>query len=55
MKKTVEVTVNIAVARKMLGVAGFSLEELREATDDEIFGKVLDQIVCYGASFEVKG
>lgn len=54
MKKIVEITVDTAIARQMLEVAGFSLEKLRKASDDEIFEKVLSMIDCYGAAFEVK-
>ena len=54
MTKTVEITVDIAIARRMLTVAGFRLEEIRNATDDEIFEKVLAMNDCYGATFKVK-
>ncbi len=54
MTKHVKITVDIAIARRMLAVAGFGLEEISEATDDEIFEKVLGMIDCYGVTFEVK-
>ena len=54
MTKNVNITIDIEVARTMLGVAGFSIKEIEEATDDEIFAKVLSMIKCYGATFEVK-
>lgn len=54
MTKEVNITVDVAIARRMLCVAGFSYEEIHAATDDEIFEKVLALIDCYGATFEVK-
>lgn len=53
MTKNVNITIDMEVARKMLAVAGFGLE-IKHATDEEIFAKVLSQIECYGASSEVK-
>lgn len=55
MTKEVKLTVDIAIARRMLRVAGFSYEETHQATDDEVFERVLSMIDCYGATFEVKG
>lgn len=52
--KEVKFTVDIAHARLALCVAGYSHDEIYRATDDEIFGKVLDMMTCYGATFEVK-
>lgn len=49
--KTVKVTVNISIARDMLGLAGFNM---RNATDDEVFAKVLSLIDCYGATCEIQ-
>lgn len=54
MTKEVNITVDIALARRMLCVAGFSFEEIRAATDDEVFEKVLTMIDCYGVTFDVK-
>lgn len=54
MTKEVKFTVDIAIARRMLHIAGFSYEETHLATDDEIFEKVLSMIDCYGATFKVK-
>lgn len=54
MTKDVKITVDIAIARKMLHVAGFPYEETQRATDDEIFEKVLSMIDCYGATFKAK-
>lgn len=50
MTKTVTVTVDIAIARRMLTVAGFNYEEIHSSSDDEIFEKVLSMIDCYGAA-----
>lgn len=54
MERDVHVMIDIPVARKMLIVAGWGYDEIRSATDIEIFEKVLEQIDCYGASFDVK-
>lgn len=51
MTKSIKITMDIPIARRMLKVAGFDLTEIDSATDDEIFGKVLSLIDCYGASF----
>lgn len=51
MTKEIRVTVDIAIARRILCVAGFSFDEIYQATDDEIFEKVLSMIDCYGATF----
>ena len=52
MEKTVNVNVNIKVARDMLGLAGFwKLAET--GTDDEVFDKVLDMMTSYGAKTEI--
>jgi hypothetical protein len=54
MKKIVYITVDTAIARRMLAVAGWDFHKIQSASDDEIFEKVLEQIDCYGASFDVK-
>lgn len=54
MTKTVKVTIDIDVARIMLGVAGFNSNKIKEASDDEIFEKVLSLIGCYGATFKIE-
>ena len=54
MTRMVEITVDVAIARRMLCVAGFSCEEITGATDDEIFEKVLSLSECYGMKFEMK-
>ena len=51
--KNVEVTINIKVARKMLGVAGF-YKDAEKMSDDEIFAKVLTLIECYGATANIQ-
>ena len=53
MTKNVSITIDIAIARRMLCVAGFDYEKIHNATDNEIFEKVLTMIDCYGATFEV--
>ena len=53
MTKKVNITIDVAIARKMLCVAGFSWDEINRATDDEIFEKVLTMIDCYGMTFDV--
>lgn len=55
MEMDVHITIDISVARKMLIIAGYGYDEIRSATDIGIFEKVLEQIDCYGASFDVKG
>ncbi len=50
MTKNVNITMDIKVARMMLGVAGFSPKVTENSTDDEIFAKVLSLIECYGAT-----
>lgn len=50
--KDAKVSVDIQIARKMLRVAGFSYEEIQQATDDEIFKMALSMSDCYGVSFE---
>lgn len=54
MTKDISITIDIAIARRMLTVAGWSYDEIRRATDDEIFEKVLTLIDCYGATFKMK-
>ena len=51
MTKIIEVSVDIPVARKMLGVAGYVKEELDAHTDEEIFDMALDTSSAYGVSF----
>lgn len=51
MTKTVNITIDIATARKMLVVAGFNYNELYGVTEDEIFEKVLSLLDCYGCGF----
>ena len=46
MTKQVNVTIDIDVARVMLGLAGF---ETNGKSDDEIFEQVLDMMINYGA------
>lgn len=53
MKRTVEITIDIPIARKMLVVAGY-WKEINAMTDDEVLEKVLEQVVCYGVQYEVK-
>ena len=53
MTKEVRITVDIAIARRMLCVAGYSRDEIYRATDDEVFEKVLNMVDCYGATFEM--
>lgn len=53
MTKTVDITIDIAIARKMLGVAGFNYNEISNATDEEVFEKVLTMIDCYGVTFKL--
>lgn len=55
MTKTIDVTIDTKTARTMLGIAGFNYEKLNEATDIEVFAKVLSMIDCYGATFIIKG
>lgn len=53
MTKDVSITIDIALARRALGVAGY-FKEIIQATDDEVFEKVLTLLDCYGATFKVK-
>nr|DAV53193.1 MAG TPA: hypothetical protein [Caudoviricetes sp.] len=55
MERDVHVMIDIPVARKMLILAGWGYDEIRSSTDIEIFEKVLEQIDCYGATFEIGG
>lgn len=55
MKKMVCITLDTATARRMLAVAGWDFQKIQAASDDEIFEKVLEQIDCYGATFEIGG
>lgn len=50
MKKNVEITINLEIARYMLRVAGIITSNL---TDDEIFDKVLDQLTKYGTTYSI--
>lgn len=52
MTKNVKVTINLNVARSMLGLAGF-WDLAQTGTDDEIFAQVLDMMTCYGAKTEI--
>jgi hypothetical protein len=52
MTKEVRVTVDIPIARRMLAIAGF-YKEAKEASDDEIFAKVLSILEKYGAKSEI--
>lgn len=54
MTKTVSFTINIPRAHEMLQLAGFKSDEIQNATDDEIFEKVLSMTECYGAAFTVQ-
>lgn len=53
MNKTVEVEIDIEIARKMLFVAGYC-KEARNSSDDEIFALVLDQMTPYGCKTMIK-
>lgn len=55
MERDVHIKIDIPVARKMLIVAGWDFQKIQAASDDEIFEKVLEQIDCYGATFEIGG
>ena len=50
MTKNVEITVDIDIAKMMLRVAGFDVDNL---TEDAIFEKFLKSINYYGASFQI--
>lgn len=50
MTKTINVTIDIDIARKMLTVAGFNPDRIYKASEEEIFHKVLSLIECYGAT-----
>lgn len=52
IKKNVEVTVNIKIARMMLQVAGF--HKVCDMSDNEVFEKALFMASEYGVEFEVK-
>lgn len=52
MTKNVEVTVDIKIAKRMLGVAG--VNNVNQMTDDEIFEKVLQMNEMYGVKYVVK-
>ena len=54
MTKNVNITIDISIARKMLTVAGFEYNTIYNATEDEVFGKVLSMLDCYGATFEIQ-
>lgn len=54
MTKNVSITIDIDVARIMLGVAGVKSNKIKEASDDDIFEKVLSLIGCYGATFKIE-
>ena len=49
MVKKVNITIDINVARTMLGVAGFNLSDVKKMSDGEVFETVLSLIECYGA------
>jgi len=50
MTKQVNVTVDIDVARVMLGIAGF---DIKGKSDDEVFEQVLEMMTDYGGTGEV--
>ncbi len=52
--KDVKVSVNIRQARAALCVAGYSYEEIRRASDDDIFKMALSMSDSYGVTFEIK-
>ena len=52
--KTVDISIDINIARTMLGIAGFNYERINAATEDEVFAKVLSMIDCYGATSVIK-
>ena len=52
--KTVEITIDTKTARTMLNIAGFNYAQLKAATEDELFAKVLSMIECYGATSVIK-
>ena len=52
--KDATVSVDIKIARMMLRVAGFSYEEIQQATDEDIFKMALSMSDSYGVSFEFK-
>lgn len=51
MKKIVEVTVDIRIARLMLAVAGFN--NISNMTDNEVFEKALSMNEEYGVTSEI--
>lgn len=53
MEKAVSITVDIEVARDMLQLAGFDPDEIENASEDEIFEKVLSLLDCYGATYKI--
>lgn len=55
IERDVHITIDIPVARKMLVAAGWSYNEIYSVFDIDIFEKVLEQIDCYGATFEIGG
>lgn len=52
MTKNVEVTVDIQIAKRMLGVAG--INNANKMTDDEVFEKVLQMNEMYGVKYAIK-
>ena len=53
MQKTVQVTIDINIARKALSLAGF-WKIAENGTDDEVFQRVLDMMKSYGATTEIR-
>lgn len=49
MERTVNINIDIKIARNMLGIAGFS-KVAYQGSDEEVFNAVLDMISCYGAT-----
>ena len=52
MTKTVEVTIDIEIARKMLRMAGFAF--IDNMTDDEVFEQALKMNEEYGVKSVIK-
>ncbi|MBQ8218354.1 MAG: hypothetical protein IJZ79_03520 [Bacilli bacterium] len=48
MTRSVSITVNIDIARKMLNVAGYSYNSLKSKSDEEIFFQALSMCEEYG-------
>lgn len=48
MTRSVSITVNINIARKMLVVAGYSHNSLKSKSDEEIFFQALSMCEEYG-------